>query len=288
MRLAVDTRRSRTLVAVACAALFAHAAHAAIFDDEEARRRIEQTNTRLATVQKQLDDRIAALEAQMKSQGLMDLFREVEAIKADIAKLRGQFEVLAHEQEQAQKRQRDLYVDLDSRLRKLESAPGPAAAAPAAPVAVPAAPPAAPLSAAGGAPVAGSVPPVVPAGANSEQKSYDAALDQFRAGSYPAAIASFSAFVKAYPKSALAPSAQYWIGNAQFAQRDFKGAIATQRQLVSTWPDSQKVPDALLNIGTSQYELGEAATSRRTLEELIAKYPQSEAAGKARQRLGLR
>ena len=284
MRLAVGTRRSRTLVAVACAALFAHAAQAALFDDEEARRRIEQTNTRLVSVQKQLDDRIAALEAQMKSQGLMDLFREVEAIKADIAKLRGQFEVLAHEQEQAQKRQRDLYVDLDSRLRKLESAPGPAAAAPAAPVAAPAVPPAVAVV----PPVAGSVPPGAPSGANNEQKSYDAALDQFRGGNYPAAIASFSAFVKAFPKSPLAPSAQYWIGNAQFAQRDFKGAIVTQRQLVSTWPDSQKVPDALLNIGTSQYELGEAATSRRTLEELIAKYPQSEAAGKARQRLGQR
>lgn len=280
----VGSRRSLPLVAAACAALFAHAAHAALFDDDEARRRIEQTNTRLAAVQKQLDDRVAALEAQMKSQGLMDLFREVEAIKADVAKLRGQFEVLAHEQEQAQKRQRDLYVDLDSRLRKLESAPGPAAAAPAAPVAPPAPAPAA----AAAVPGAGGVPPTVPAGANSEQKSYDAALDQFRAGSYPAAIASFTAFVKAYPKSALAPSAQYWIGNAQFAQRDFKGAIATQRQLVATWPDSQKVPDALLNIGTSQYELGEAATSRRTLEELIAKYPQSEAAGKARQRLGQR
>jgi tol-pal system protein YbgF len=288
MRSVVGSRCGRALVAVACAALFAHAAHAALFDDEEARRRIEQTNTRLASVQKQLDDRIAALEAQMKSQGLMDLFREVEAIKADIAKLRGQFEVLAHEQEQAQKRQRDLYVDLDSRLRKLESAPGPVAGAPAASVAAPAPVPATPPAAAAAAPVAGSVPPAAPAGASSEQKSYDAALDQFRGGNYPAAIASFSAFVKAYPKSPLAPSAQYWIGNAQFAQRDFKGAIATQRHLVSTWPESQKVPDALLNIGTSQYELGEAAVSRRTLEELIAKYPQSEAAGKARQRLGQR
>ena len=120
----------------------------------------------------------------------------------------------------------------------------------------------------------------------TEQRAYDAALDQFKGGNYPAAIAGFQAFVKTYPKSPLAPSAQYWVGNAQFAHKDFRGAIASQRQLIASYPDSQKVPDALLNIATAQFELGDAAASRRTLEELIAKYPQSEAAAKARQRLG--
>jgi tol-pal system protein YbgF len=274
------TMRWRSLAAALVAAGLVQAAHAALFDDEEARRRIEATNTRLGQVQKQLEDRIAALEAQVKSQGLMDLFTQVEAIRADIARLRGQVEVLTHEQEQAQKRQRDLYVDLDSRLRKLESVPSAAAATPGAgvPAAAGAAPPVP-------APVAPVAPPV---DAASEQRSYDAALDQFKLGSYAAAIGSFAGFIKAYPKSPLAPSAQYWIGNAQFAQRDFRGAIATQRQLIATYPDSQKIPDALLNIATSQAELGEGPQSRRTLEELVAKHPQSEAAVKARQRLGQR
>jgi tol-pal system protein YbgF len=274
------TMRWRSLAAALVAAGLVQAAHAALFDDEEARRRIEATNTRLGQVQKQLEDRIAALEAQVKSQGLMDLFTQVEAIRADIARLRGQVEVLTHEQEQAQKRQRDLYVDLDSRLRKLESVPSAAAATPGA--GVPAAAGAAP-------PVPAPVAPVAPVvDAASEQRSYDAALDQFKLGSYAAAIGSFAGFIKAYPKSPLAPSAQYWIGNAQFAQRDFRGAIATQRQLIATYPDSQKIPDALLNIATSQAELGDGPQSRRTLEELVAKHPQSEAAVKARQRLGQR
>ncbi len=99
-----------------------------------------------------------------------------------------------------------------------------------------------------------------------------------RAATMRAAIASFASFVKSNPKSALAPSAQYWIGNAQFAQKDYRAAIASQRQLIAAYPDSQKVPDALLNIATSQFELGDGAASRRTLEQLIAKHPQSEAA----------
>jgi tol-pal system protein YbgF len=280
MMRAVLARRLRPLALALAMLGFAHAASAALFDDEEARKRIEATNARLAQVQKQLEDRIAALETQLKNQGLIELFRDVEQIKAEIARLRGQTEVLTHELEQSQKRQRDLYVDLDSRLRKLESAP---AAAPAAEAAT-AAPPAA---------VAGSLPaptPAARAGADvaAEQKSYDAALEQFKGGNYPAAIGGFQAFVKAYPKSPLAPSAQYWVGNAQFAQKDFRGAIASQRLLIASYPDSQKVPDALLNIGSCQFELGDAAGARKTLQELVAKHPQSEAAGKARQRLSAR
>jgi tol-pal system protein YbgF len=233
-------------------------------------------------VQKQLEDRIAAVEKELKNQGLIELFRDVEQIKADIARLRGQVEVLTHELEQSQKRQRDLYVDLDSRLRKLESAPAGAAAAAEPPAGATAAgsPPAPPPAAAAGA--------RPPADASAEQKSYDTALEQFKAGNYPAAIAGFQAFVKAYPKSPLAPSAQYWVGNAQFAQKDFRGAIASQRQLIASYPDSQKVPDALLNIGSSQFELGDAAGARRTLQDLVARHPQSEAAAKARQRLAAR
>jgi tol-pal system protein YbgF len=264
--------------------LIALPAYGALFDDDEARKRIEATNQRLAQIQRQLEDRMAALEGQLKSQGLVELFSQLEQIKADVSRLRGQIEVLTYEQDQQQKRQRDLYIDLDSRLRKIEGNPAGAGAAPA-PTPSGSLPPVAPpvASAGAGAPVAGAT-----AAVTGEQRAYDAALDQFKAGSFPAAIASFTAFVKTYPKSPLAPSAQYWIGNAQFARKDYRAAIASQRQLVAAYPDSAKMPDALLTIATSQFELGDSAASRRTLEDLIAKYPQSEAAARARQRLAIR
>jgi len=268
---------ARQLTALALFAL-ALPARAALFDDDEARKRIEATNQRLTQIQQQLDGRITALEQQLKSQGLVELFNQVEQLKSDIARLRGQIEVLTYEQDQQQKRQKDLYVDLDTRLRKLEGGGtgtlGATDAAPPPPVAAVAPPP----------PVAGALPP---AGAD-EQKVYDAALDKFKAGSYGSAVAGFQTFLKTYPKSPLAPSAQYWIGNAQYAQKDFKGSIATQRQLVAAYPDSAKVPDAMLNIATAQLDLGDGTGSRRTLEDLLAKYPKSEAAAKAKQRLGAR
>ena len=278
------------LAAALVAAFFVVPARAALFDDEEARRRVEQTNLRLAQVQKQIEDRLAAIEVQLKNQGLVELFTQVEQLKSDVARLRGQIEVLTNESEQTQKRQRDLYIDLDSRLRRLEGGPGANVPLTGAPVPGPvaAAPPApGPASVASAPSVA---PPASPAGdaAALEQRAYDLALDQFKAGNYAAAVGSLNAFVRSYPKSPLAPSAYYWIGNSQFALRDYRAAIATQRQLISAFPGNAKVPDALLNIATSQFELADAAASRRTLEDLIAKYPQSEAAIKAKQRLAIR
>ena len=273
-------------IAMVSLALAAAQVHAGIFDDEEARKSIAATQARLDGLSKTLDARMTTLEQQSKQLGF-DLLRDLEGIKSDIAKIRGQIEVLTYELNEQQKRQRDLYVDLDSRLRKMETAAS-AGAAPA-PATDPNAPP--PTTVANTATSASPPPPVAPAVvpvSGAEQKAYDAALDQFKRSDYNGAIASFQNFVKTYPRSLLASSAQYWIGNAQFARRDYKAAIASQRTLIQAYPDSPKVPDALLAIATAQSEQGDNASARRTLEELMSKYPQSEAAGKAKQRLGMR
>ena len=259
-------------------------AHAALFDDNEARRRIDETSAHLTQIQRQLEDRIAALETQLKSGGLVDLFNQVEQIKSDIARLRGQVEVVTYELEQAQKSQRDLYVDLDTRLRKLETAP-PSAEAPLSNPPIAGNAPS--FSPPGGTPGA-APPPPRPSDPAAEQRAYDSALDHFKRADYMGSIANFSTFVKNYPQSALAPSAQYWIGNAQYARKDYRASISAQRALITTYPTSPKVPDALLNVASAQSDLNDNAAARRTLEELIAKYPQSEAAVKAKQRLGIR
>jgi len=267
-------RRYAAFAAFALVSLVPQFAHAALFDDDEARKRIAATNVRIDQLQKDMEERVAQLERQLKSGALVDLANNVEGLKSDVARIRGQIEVLTYELEQSQKRQRDLYVDLDARMRKLEGAPGQAASD------------AAPADAAAGAVAASGAATV--ASSATEQRAYDAALDQFKRGDYQGAITGFTAFVKTSPKSALAPSAQYWIGNAHFARKDYKAAIASQRQLLLAWPDSPKVPDALLNVASAQSELGDNAAARRTLDELIGKYPQSDAAAKAKQRLGQR
>ena len=297
----MSARHRATLAGVALC-LVAHAAGAAIFDDDEARRRIESTNIRVSQLQRQIEDRLTAIEQQLKGQGLADLANQMQVLQTDIAKLRGQLEVVTYELEQSQKRQRDLYVDLDTRLRKIEAA----AAAEKTDATNPALPPPGALPPTNGAappealppPAAANAPPPGPVAAlpparNSaegvaEQRAYDAALDQFKRGDYAGAINAFNAFMKAYPRSPLASSAQYWLGNAQYARRDYRGSIATQRQLLKDYPDSGKAADALLNIASAQADMGDNAAARRTLEQLMNQYPKSEAATRAKQRLGVR
>src|SRR5690349_17133619 len=64
-------------------------AHAGLFDDEEARKNIAATQARLDGLQRNLDARLNDMEQKAREQGL-DLLRDVEGMKSDLAKIRGQ------------------------------------------------------------------------------------------------------------------------------------------------------------------------------------------------------
>ncbi|PWB60370.1 MAG: tol-pal system protein YbgF [Betaproteobacteria bacterium] len=265
---------SSVRIALAAAALAAAgAAHAGLFDDDEARKRIDEMRLSQEKSAKETAERIGRLEESVRNIGVVDLLRQIETLNAEIARLRGSLEVLANQNEQIQKRQRDFYLDLDSRLKRLEgggSAQAPSAAPPAVAAAAEAAPPAKPPSKEEQA---------------REVKAYDAASALFRRNDFASAAEAFRAFLKDYPQSALAPNATYWIGICQANLKDYKAALATQEGLLSRFPASPKAPDALLAIAAVQSEQGDHGSARNTLEDIIARYPGSEAAGKARTRL---
>jgi tol-pal system protein YbgF len=239
---------------------------AQLFDDNEARRRIELLRQQLDTYKKSVDERMAKAEATATSaadrSALLELSSQIDSLRGEIAKMRGQVEVLANQSETAEARQKQLYLDIDTRLRKLETAPPPAAETK---------PPAAAATDAEPSP--------------GEAKAYQAALDQFKLGNYSLAVAAMQGFLVTYPSSSLAANAQYWIGMAHSGQRDYKSAIAAQRKLLTQWPDSPKAPDAMLSIASAQETMGDRGAARKTLEELIAKYPASSSAASAKQRL---
>ena len=221
--------------------------------------------------------RITRLEELLENQSLLNLQTQIESLRQDTNKLRGQVEVLTNENELTQKRQRDFYIDLDGRLRRVEQPDPPAISA------------SPPLSGIAGSETEAS-PPVAEVNAHSkaevsENDAYEAAYEVFKSGNYQSAITKLQAFLANHPSSRLAPSALYWIGNSHYALRDFSNAVITQRNLIKTYPDSSKAPDALLNIASSQRETNKVITSKKTLEDLIARYPSSDAADKARQRL---
>jgi len=232
-------------------------AHAQIFKDDELHNRVRQLEGQRSNDIKRVDGVESRVDTRAETQArqLIDLSSQMESLKQDIARLRGQIEVLTNELENAARRQRDFYVDLDARVRKLET------------------PPPAPV-------VEKPKGPTL-----EEQKAYENGLNLVKAANYKGAVDAFAAFMKTYPASTLAPSAQYWIGNSLFALRDYKGAIVAQQYVVDTWPDDPKAPDAMLNISSAQTDLKDIKAARVTLDGLIRKYPQSDAAATARQRL---
>ncbi len=246
---------------------------AGLFDDAGTQQKLSQLQQQVQA----LDGRLSRVE----SKGLVSLLNETEGLKLAVRQLRGQLEVLSHELNVTEQRQKDLYADLDSRLRRLESNGSSATAA--APVATtPAAPAVAPSSSATVAPTAAVVTAPMSA---AEQEAYAAAFNQFKIGNYQGAIVGFQHFIQTYPKSRNAASAQYWIGNSYFNLRAFKKAIASQRYLIAAYPASPKASDAMLNMASSYQGMGNIAVARKTLSQLIAKYPISHAAELAKQRL---
>ncbi len=247
-----------TRLSLLLALMGAQQAQAALFDDEEARRQIQdltiKTNERVDTLAK----------------AQMELLNQIQALREENAKLRGSVETLNFELESAKKRQQDFYIDLDGRLRKLET-PEAANTENATP----------PEEGTPGAEAASK-----PAGDPAvESREYEAALNLFKANKIKEAAGAFEAFTKAHPDSTLAPNAQYWLGNAFYALRDCKKAIDAHKLVTSKWPQHPKAPDSLINIATCQQELGDAKGARSTYENIASKYPDSTAAATAKQRL---
>jgi tol-pal system protein YbgF len=268
-------------LALALLALAAGAAQAALFDDDEARKQISNLRNesraqaadfraqaadiraQIAADQKATDNRVARLEdgfARIEGvlrDRVLDLAQLIDELKRDLAGLRGQVEILVNQGETLERRQKDLYVDLDARMRKLEQAQNQI-----------------------GERAAQSERDV-----QAEKQNYETALNQFKVGNYQASIAAFQTFIVNYPNNQLVPSAQYWVGNAYYALRDYKVAISAQEKVLKSWPDNAKAPDAMLNIASAQAELGDQKSARETLRMLMQRYPSSPAAEQAKLRL---
>lgn len=267
-------------------------ASAALFDDKEARQQIQDlqqkadtqnqaTKATLDAIQKNqqaLEQRVSKIETTLKSQGLVDLLGQVDRLNQELSKVKGQLEVVTHDIEVTQQRQKDLYTDVDGRVRKLESG-APAANAPAM------ANTAANNVATANAPAPTAAAPV--AESSSEQKDFDAAQALTKAGKHKDAFDAYDKFLQTYPNSKNAPEAMYLLGYSQFSLKNYKAAIATQQKLIKQFPESSKQADAYFNIANAQIQLADVDAAKKSLRDLLAKYPDSEVAPNAKKRLSV-
>lgn len=247
-------------LSAACLLAFGMPAHAALFDDGEARTRIDKLRAEMTAMQQSVDT---------ASKNQLDFANQLEAMRADIAKLRGQIEVLANDVDTTQKRQKDFYVDLDTRLRKLE----PAGTSPAAP------------SADGSLPSGEATGSKTAVDENAATRDYEVALGFVRAGRYRDAVNAFSAFNRTHVGSVRQPNAHYWQASSHYQLREFTKAADQYARVVASWPDDPKAPDAMLGQANSLFDAGDSKAGYRTLAALVQQYPKSAAAQTAQQRL---
>ena len=258
-------RQRALLFLVLCLAI---PAQAGLLEDDEARQQIKGLEARVQKLEAAVPKQGDAVKQQTKS--MLELQSQIDALNAEIRQLRGQNEDTTHSLQVADKRQKDFYVDLDTRLRHFETEEAAAKAAAKAAAAAAAKTP---------APVAESSGPV------SEDRAFEAAYGLFKAGKHADAVKAFKDFLKQYPGSIHVPNADYWLGQAQFSTKDFRGALDTYEGLLKAYPDTPKTADVLLEIGRCLIGLKHRAAAHKTLRKIIAKYPASKAAAKAKKLL---
>lgn len=241
-------------------------AHAALFEDDDARKAILELRQKVESLQlrnvselRKANEENGKLNAEISAQmeqmrrSLLELSNQIESLRAELARLRGQDEQLAREVSEVQRRQKDITQGVEDRFKKFEPAK---------------------VTADGQDFMAEP----------GEIRDFEAALAIMRKGDFAQGQLAFGNFVMRYPGSGYRPSALFWLGNAHYAQRNFLEAITHYSDLVSGAPGHVRAPEALLSVANCQLELKDVKTARKTLDELIKTYPKSEAATVAKER----
>jgi len=228
-------------------------------------------------------------QSRPEARAMVQLMNQIDALNRELSQLRGKVEELSNSILNAEKRQKDMYLDLDTRLRRLEAsttdvmsnfnkATGDLSELRAR---------VEKLEQSG---VAGPAASASPGAANLTSsadvlRAYETAMAKYRGAQYQEAIDAFQHIVKQYPNDPLAVNAQYWTGDAFYQLRAYRSAVDAQKVLIEKYPNSPKVPDAMLNMGSAFIGLDELPEARQTWEKLIAAYPGSRAARNAQERL---
>ncbi len=235
---------------------FAGSSQAALFEDDEARKAILELRQRVEVMRSEAEQARQGSSSELAALGksLLELQRQNELLKAEIATLRGSNEQIARDLADIQRQQKDQLQTIQSRFSKLE-------------------------------PATIQLDGVEFIADQAQTRDFNGALAVFRKGDFANAQNLFSTFVTRYPSSGYVVPALFWLGNAQYATRDYKDAMANFRTLIAKDPQHLRAPEAVLSIANCQLELKDSKGARKTLSDLLKVYPQSEAAVAAKERL---
>ena len=273
----------------------------ALFEDEGARKKLndiqDQLNALQSSIEFEINEKFTNFEKSNKvDPKLINNFSErINSLFDDLAKLRGEVEVLTYSVQTSEERQKVLYKELNERLQKIEesalkiennvnSVESPTENKPLtqnnliiqedevlpeiAPEPIP---------------EAADLPPLVDK--NLEYQEFEDAKKLITATKYKEAFDALDKFVVNYPSSELLPEAKYNLGYTQFALKNYKAAINTFNKIVLEYPDNPIAPNSLYQVSNSQIQITRITKAKQTLRSLIKKYPNADIIPSAKKRL---
>lgn len=195
----------------------------------------------------------ARLKQQIANYLRMNLPEKIETLQQEVAQLRGQLEMQAHDLKVLKDQQQQYdQVDTDKTEATQSLSAQPKVKA-------------------------------EPKYEQKEQQAYNKAFTLIKEKKYSQAIEELKNFLKAYPakddgSSKYALNAYYWLGELYFLQGQFEPAALQFKTVVKKFPGKTKVPDAMLKLGIISANLGKKTEAKQTFQDIKKRFPDSSAA----------
>ncbi|MFN8057567.1 MAG: tetratricopeptide repeat protein [Vicinamibacterales bacterium] len=119
----------------------------------------------------------------------------------------------------------------------------------------------------------------------SPQRLFDEAKGDYAVGQFALALAGFEQLIKTFPKSDLAPEAQYYIGETHLIEGKNDKAAAAYGALIASYPASPQLSSAYYKRGVALFRLGEVDNAVESWDYCVKSFPNSDASRLAKQSL---
>ena len=292
----------------------------AFLEDEEARKKINDLQNQLNSLKTEklvdLEGKITDLQQVLQGGSLQQFNNKINEIFDDLAKLRGDVEVLQFGLQSFEDRQKLNYQDIESRFEKLEQQLELLQEQPKKQLDVVQDqsnqlnqdPPINNINQNAVESVQNAInqellneEQVSPADQNKENVvenklppliDEEQAMNMFndaeglmRSTKYKEAFELFDRFVTTYPKSQRLVEAKKNIGFIQFALKNYNASLKTYEKLIQNYPDHELMPEILYGKANTEIQLTRITKAKQTLRKIIKDYPNASNIESAKKRL---
>jgi tol-pal system protein YbgF len=215
-----------------------------------------------------LSQRMVRMEQQLNNLINMNLPQQIAELQEQVAQLRGQLQVQAHDLKILNNQQTTFYKDLDDRIKQLQN-----------------------LNSNDSGDNGSNKVDNNTATTNTssiqlkDSTAYQTAFDLVTKHQYVRAKAAFQNYMNNYPNGDYVANAHYWLGEIYCKNKDKTKAEAEFTTIVTKYPKAHKVPDAKLKLAIIHSGQGKVKQAKQELQAIIKDHPKSTAAQLANIRL---